>query len=279
MANYMNRFFLSRFLLAVITITLIFASCSPTRKIIREPLKEQGTEFLFENLKANELDYKFFSSRFSAKYSQGKRETNLSGQIRMYRDSLIWVSISPLAGIEMARVLITNDSIMFINRIESTYFVGTFDYVNKIVNSTLDFDMLQSFLTGNDFSRYENTSFKGTIDNMEYKLITTDRRKLKKYLKNNEDVNIPIQNIWLNPETFKITRILIKEATMSERKAEARYSHEMVSSQLIPTKINFEVETGSQKSSIDIEYSKIVLQDSLQFPFKIPEKYNRIEKL
>lgn len=279
MANYMNKNYYLKLHIAIIAVTLIFSSCSISRRTIKEPLKEQGTEFLFQNLKANELDYTFFSARFSAKFNQGKKENSLSGQIRMYRDSLIWISLSPLAGIEMARVLITNDSIMFINRIEGTYFVGSFDYVNKVINSTLDFDMLQSFLTGNDFSRYENTSFKGTIDNMEYKLVTTDRRKLKKYLKNNEDVNIPIQNIWLNPETFKITRILIKEATMSERKAEARYEHETVASQLVPSTIHFEVETNTQKSTIDIQYSKIMLQDSLQFPFKIPEKYNRIDKL
>lgn len=275
----MNKHFYLKLHIAIIAVALIFSSCSTSRRIIKEPLKEQGTEFLFQNLKANELDYTFFSARFNAKFNQGKKENSLSGQIRMYRDSLIWISLSPLAGIEMARVLITNDSIMFINRIESTYFVGSFDYVNKVINSTLDFDMLQSFLTGNDFSRYENTSFKGTIDNMEYKLVTTDRRKLKKYLKNNEDVNIPIQNIWLNPETFKITRILIKEVTMSERKAEARYEHETVGTQLVPSTIHFEVETNTQKSTIDIQYSKIMLQDSLQFPFKIPEKYNRIDKL
>jgi len=278
MVNYMNRSSALLFLTIVLMVAAVFSSCSTTRKTIREPLKEQGTEYLFNSLKDNELNYNYFSAHFDATFNQNKKSTPISGQIRIQHDSLIWISVSPMMGIEMVRFLVTNDSIKYINRIDNTYFIGPFSYFNHLINSTLDFDMLQSFLTGNDFSRYENTSFKGSIDNAEYKLVTTNRRKLKKYIRNNEEVNIPIQHIWLNPETFKITRILVREISPSNRTAEAKYSHENISGQLIPTDIIFDVETDQEKTSINIEYSKVVLSDILQFPFKIPEKYTRINK-
>lgn len=276
MANYMNkRVSLTLIILAVFLIN----ACSPTRKIIREPLKEQGTDFLVNNLKANKLNYEYFSAKFNATFKQDKKETAITGTLRIKRDSAIWVSVSPLMGIEMIRLLITNDSIWYINRIDNTFFTGAFDYIDLLKNSTLDFDMLQSFLTGNDFERYESTSFKGGIDNQEYTLVTTNRRKLKKYVKNNQDINIPIQHIWLNPETFKITRILVREAAQNGRKAEARYSHQNIEGQHVPFKIDFEAETGKEKAEVNIEYSKINLSQPLQFPFRIPEKYSRIEKL
>ncbi|HLO90753.1 MAG TPA: DUF4292 domain-containing protein [Lentimicrobium sp.] len=266
--------------LLLIVITLVIATaCSTARKLIKEPLKEQGTDFLVNNLKKNELNYEYFSAKFSAKYKQDKKETAIAGQLRIRRDSAIWISVSPIMGIEMIRLLITNDSIWYVNRIDNTYFTGAFDYIDLLKNSTLDFDMLQSFLTGNDFTRYESTSFKGGVDNSEYTLQTTERRKLKKYLKSNQDVNIPIQHLWLNPETFKITRILIREIAQNGKKAEARYTHQNINGQLVPVIVNFEAETGKEKATVHVEYSKINLSQPLQFPFRIPEKYSRIEKL
>lgn len=275
----MNNMKVLRLLGALLAIIWLTTSCSPTRKIIREPLKEHGTDFLFNNLKANELNYTYFSARFNSSFKQDKSETTLSGQLRIQRDSAIWISVSPLMGIEMIRILITNDSIYYVNRIDNTYFEGSFDHINKMINSTFDFDMLQSFLTGNDFSRYENTSFRGSIDNREYKLATTNRRRLKKFVNDTREVNIPIQHIWLNPESFKISRIMVKEVTSSERKAEARYTHNLIDAQLVPSSIIFDVETDAKKTSIEIVYSKVNLKDRVQFPFKIPEKYQKVDKL
>ena len=282
MENYMNRltrFASIYFLLAGITV-LIAGSCSSTKRMIKEPLKEQGAEYLFENLKQNELKYNYFSARFSAGFRQNKNSNSFSGQIRIQKDSLIWISISPALGIEMARVLISNDSVKYMNRIENTYFVSDFNYINSLINSTLDFDMLQAFLTGNDFSFYENSSFKASIDNREYKLVTTERRKLKKYLRHNQHISIPLQNIWLNPDNFKITRVLIKEVNQNGRKLEGRYKYQTANGQLVPSHLNFQLETAENKNAIEIEvdYTKVNTGETLQFPFRIPEKYNRVNK-
>ena len=262
-------------LLLIITV-IITSACSTSKRTIKAPLKEQGAEYLFENLKSHELKYDYLSARFSATFSQNKKNTSFSGQIRIHRDSAIWISISPIMGIEMVRVMITNDSIKYVNRIDKSYFTNNFDYINSLINSTLDYDMLQSFLTGNDFSFYENSSFRAGIENQEYKLITTNRRKLKKYVRHNEEVSIPLQNIWLNPETFKISRVLIRELTPNGRKLEGAYEYSMNEGQLMPSTVHFALETIDNKNTIEVTYSKISLADDLSFPFSIPGKYKRV---
>ncbi len=266
------------FYILILLLTFNF-SCSSIRKTIKEPLKEQGTDFLIDNLKANELDYENLSAKFSATFKQNRKETQLTGQIRILRDSVIWVSVSPFLGIEMVRLFITNDSVFYLNRMESIYFKGGFDNINILVNSSIDYDMLQSFLTGNDFSEYDNTSFKGGIDNKEYTLTTTNRRKIRKSNRQNADANIPLQHIWLDPETFKINRIMIKELSGQNRKAEAVYQYEKMGDKTVPVNINFEVETKDNNAVIDINYSKITIGEQLQFPFNIPDKYTRINNL
>ncbi|GAB1404577.1 hypothetical protein MASR1M74_17560 [Lentimicrobium sp.] len=263
-------------ILLMMMLIMVSISCSVSKRTIRKPLKEEGAAFIFESLKKNELKYHNLSARFSASFYQNKSRTTFSGQLRIQKDSLIWVSISPAFGIEMIRILITNDSIFYMNRLDKTYFTGDFNYINTKINSTLDFDMLQSFLTGNDFSFYENSTFRAGIDNHEYTLTTTGRRKLKKYVRNNNEISIPLQNLWLNPETFKITRVLIRELTPNGRKVEGSYTYEKQNNQLVPMTVSFNLETLDNKNSIEVEYTRFEIPDNLNFPFRIPDKYSRI---
>ena len=161
--------------------------CNPQKKIIREPLKDKGADFLFEKLKKNEFGFKWLNIKFSAEVTYNKKSNSFSGIARIRKDSAIWLAIYPALGIEAARVLITNDSVKMLNRIEQTYFCGDFKYINNILQTDLDFDIIQSLLIGNDFSTYENNVFKASVDGKQYLLSTIGRRKLRKHLKSTTD--------------------------------------------------------------------------------------------
>jgi len=261
---------------------IIISSCTANRKAIREPLKERGEEFLIDALKEHELDFHQFSAKFSVTYRIEKEKTSVTGNLRIEHDKIIWISVTPALGLEAVRFMLSPDSIKYINRLKSTYLVHDFRYINKLLNKTLDFDMAQAFLLGNDFSLYESSKFKASTDNQEYKLSTVDRRKIRRFARRNEeDISIPIQSIWLNPDNFKITKVLLKEAERDSRKFLATYSEfKEISGQLIPAKIEFKVETDKQKIQIQIQLSKIQLNlDEQTYPFRIPENYSKITDL
>jgi hypothetical protein len=260
-------------------LVLLVSSCSSTKKAIREPLKEEGADYLINKLKNSELKFNTLSAKFSATYYRDRKKTNISGQLRIKRDSIIWISITPMLGIEMARFELTPDSIKYLNRINSTFMLKDFKYINQLLNKTLDFDMAQAFLTGNDFSLYENNTFKATIDNKEYKLSTSNRRKLKRFVRRSEEqISIPLQSIWLDPEQFKITKVLLKEAERDSRKFSAEYSSfEETNGQRMPISLDYRIETDKNKVRIKIEYSKIQLDNDLSFPFSVPASYTEIE--
>jgi len=266
------------YLMVTISLLLSFYSCKTTRSVIKEPIRHEGAEYLFEQLKKNEMKFDWLSVKFSATYIEDKKKISFRGQMRIKRDSIIWVSISPALGIEMARLIITNDSIKFIDRIGSSYLVADFDYINRFINGTLDFDMLQAFLIGNDFTFFENGKFKASIDAMEYRLLTVGRGKLKKYIKSNQEgLKIPIQNIWLNSENFKITKVMIKEVKQEGRKLQAFYSDfNNIDGQLFPHHLDFQI-TSESKIDIGIDYSKIIVNKPLKFPFKVPDKFSRVQ--
>ena len=274
----MNKFNIKLFLGGSIIFTLILFSCKTTRTIYKEPIKEYGADYLFEQLKSNELKFNFFSAKFFIDYINDMNKVSFRGQIRIKKDSLIWISFSPALGIEVARLMITNDSVKFINRINDTYFIGDYDFVNDFLETNIDFDIIQSFITGNDFTYYENGKFRASIDSKEYRLSTAARSKLKKYVKKSEEnPKVFIQTIWLNPENFKITQLHIKEIKKENIKLEAIYDDFIfIDQQLFPSNINFHV-LAENNIKVAVDYSKIIINKPLRFPFKIPRKFTQIQ--
>lgn len=265
--------------LFILLIGLIFlSSCKSTRSVIKEPIKEYGADYLFDKLKENELKFEWFSAKFNLDLIIDKKKNSFRGQLRMRKDSAIWVSFSPALGIEMARLLITEDSVKFINRINKTYFAGDYRVVNNFLGTNVDYDILQSIILGNDLTYYENGKFRATYDSKEYHLVTAGRSKLKKYIRNEEDASrIYIQNIYLNPETFKITNMKVKEIEGENRKLDATYSNfQNLGEQLFPHTILFDI-SADNPILVDLSYSKIELDKKQGFPFRISSKYDPVK--
>lgn len=275
LAHIRSSHFRGFIILALFTLTL--ASCKTRRHIYKEPIKEEGPDYLFQQLSGNELKFETFTAKFSIDYIHDKKKTEFKGQIRILKDSVIWVSFSPALGIEMARLMITNDSVKFMNRVDKTYFVGDYDFVNAFLETNIDFDILQSFIIGNDFQFYDKTKFKASIDGMEYRLSTLERSKLKKYVREKETYpKVYIQTIWLNPVSFKITRIMIKEIKKENKKLDVYYSDfNQMEEQIFPQKLKFNL-SAEDNFEVFVDYSRISLNENLNFPFRIPDKYQRI---
>ncbi|MFZ4521755.1 MAG: DUF4292 domain-containing protein [Bacteroidales bacterium] len=270
------RYFQSLQLFKLLLLAPLFfiVSCSPARKVMKAPIKEEGAAFLFAKLKEKELKYDWFSAKFSADYSNKGKKNSFSGQIRIRKDSLIWISLTPMLGIEAVRLMISQDSVKMINRLNDTYFVGDYEIVNHFLNTNIDFDLLQAFLLGNDLQFYEDGKFKAAIDRGEYKLSTGDRGKLKKFVRNSqENLKVFIQNIWLDPVNFKITHADVKEIRRDNIKLESFYEgFEPVEDQLFPRKMNYTI-WADNTIKIKADFSKLTINVPLQFPFKIPASF------
>lgn len=261
----------------LLMVASVLFSCRSQRSVYKAPIKMEGAEYLLTQLESHELKYETFSSKVSIHYLVGNKKTSFKGSIRIKRDSLIWLSIAPVMGIELARVLITPDSIKVIDRAHKTYIQEDYEYVNNYLNNALDFDMLQAFLVGNDFSFFEESTWRTNIDGGLYKLATAKRQKLKKYVRSHEAVEIPIQNTWLDPKTFKIRRVDIKEIADNDRgrKLSAKYADFfIVDSQMFPLHVEFNLRAETNVN-IFMDYSRVVLNQYLKYPFHISSKYTR----
>jgi hypothetical protein len=273
----MNKLIKGLFLLALFA--ALFSSCKSTRPVIKAPLKEEGPEYLYTKLKESELKFDWLSLKFDASYTEKRKDTDFKGQIRIRKDSIIWLSITPAMGIEMIRMVITNDSVKYINRFEKNYFAGDYKLVSDFLQIHVDFDILQAIILGNDFQFYENNSFRAAIDDLEYRLSTQGRRKIKKEAEDAGTASvILVQNIWLNADSYKITRVDLKEFMKDNRKLEARYEEFIpLENQVYPSVLRYNI-LAEDLLKIRINYNKVTLNEPMAFPFSVPENYEKINR-
>lgn len=271
----MKRF---RFIGWTAVLLVFLTSCSTQKKTYKAPLKEEGTEYLLSKMLENESHFETFSAKGLAKVTSDGKTNDLKINIRIKKDSAIWVSISAGIGLEAARVLLCRDSVIFLNRLEKTYFVGNYNYISTLINAQVDFDIIQALLTGNDFKWYDYHELKARATNNQYQLESTHRRKLKKYMRSSDVVaQVIYQSMWLNPNTFKIERIKIKEIENENKKINAEYSKfKLIEDQTIPTQYDIVI-SAQDDIIIDAGLLKITLNEAVKFPFKIPSKYTEIK--
>ena len=274
----MNRLLKLIFIFALPVILLGITSCKSTRATLKKPLKEYGFNYLYSKMLENQMNFAYLNAKFSISYREDKKETNLKGQLRMKNDSIVWISFSPALGIEAARIALTNDSIKFINRLNKKYFKGKYSLLDSLLNTTIDYSILQAMIIGNDITQYDVSKYRASIDGGLYRITIQERRKIKKYLRGEDiDSRVLVQNIWLDPDNFRIRKLDLKELNDGDNKRlEVIYEDYMqVGDQLFPDRLKITVQ--SQKTIIiDVNFIKVVVDEPLSFPFKIPRKYKNM---
>jgi hypothetical protein len=258
-----------------------FSSCKNQKKITLNNgkciLDFKNARTLTTNLKANEINFTWLKAKLSAEALIDSSSNSFTVNLRIKKDSVIWMSISKL-GIEGARVLITKDSVKFFTTFpKNQYFKGDYAYISKLLNTELDFEMLQSLLVGNSVTFYdEDEKIKPGIDDCSYTLGTVRKFKMRR-VERGKELKEPAQSIYLVPENFKIARILFYEFN-PDRSFDAHFGDFIKiesDGQLFPQKMNYTIK-AQKNVTIDLNYSKVTLNEEQTFPFRIPENYEQI---
>jgi hypothetical protein len=222
------------------------------------------------------LSFDYLSAKASLKYDNGKSSTNLKAQLRIKKDSIIWISFSPAMGIEVARIMLTCDSVKFINRMNKTYFKDEYSFLDSLINSSVNYLILQSMILGSDVPYYEIYNYKIKDADNYYLLVMEKKRKQKKGVKNNNTKpDILVEKIWLDPDTYRIHKLEMHELDEKDKKLTVYYDdYRQVNGQWFPFKLKIKIR--SEKSlNIEVNYSRVQFEDQLSFPFKISSKYKK----
>ncbi len=255
-------------------VMMLLSACGPLRDVVTPvPDPERlSVEQTLTSMRNGETAFDFFATRFSGTASLDGQMMSVSGAIRIRKDSAIYISIAPLLGIELARLLITPDTVRMINRLENTYYIGDMGVLNNLLNTHLDFYMLQALLTGNDFGHFSTDDFRLAQDRDMLLLQSRNRRPLSAA---HSHISFQ-QNLWLNDESFRVMENLLFEP-LSNRSLRAKYQNTWeVDGQTVPRDVTLVFTEPGSRADLNIRYSRTTIDQPQPLSFSIPEGYTRI---
>ncbi len=258
-----------------IAVILSFTSCSSSKRVsAKRNLKKYGFEYLKLKMDENKLSFNNLSAKLSLTYNNNKSTTRLKGQLRMREDSILWISFSPAMGIEAARLILTRDSIKFINRLNKTYFLGEYQMLDTLISTTIDYIIIQSMILANELPYYKLDNYNVKADDNMYLLTMVKKRKVKRKIKRgNSPTNVIIEKVWLDPVNFRMRRVEMNEIGNEKKKLIVQYDdYRQVEGKMFPFKIKISVFSDNDLV-IDVDYSKVHFGETMRFPFRIPSKY------
>ncbi|GAB3541420.1 DUF4292 domain-containing protein [Spirosoma fluminis] len=222
-----------------------------------------------EEARANvaEIDFQYLTAKSKISFKGPEQDIdNANINIRVRKDSLIWLSVSKL-GIEAVRGLITRDSIVIIDKIHKEYSVYDFPTLSRQFNFNMNFELLQALIVGNlPLPKRPAQKIKNERD---YLLLRQSEGK------------VLVEN-YIGEQDRKLKKLMVTE---QPTKNTLRLDYEDFTSLnnfLFPytslVTLDYKSKTDGQfyQTLLRIKHSKVELVDkSPGFPFTIPSTYQR----
>ncbi len=236
---------------------------------------EQKVEFqttatmrLVDSLRRENPMPKYTTYHFKGKIRKQKNKYPVNGVIAVKRDSLIWLSIRPGLGIEVARVYLFTENIYILDRVNSKFMETSYNQLSRRMKININYKMLQSLFLAKLF----------TIDNYKepkaYRYshaLEGDTIKLFRPLKDNK----------------KHLQIIAKNARLLMNNIQDSVGQNIISMDFkyspkdsinFPNKIKFQI-ANNQNINLDLKVFKYSEKKRIIPKFDIPTYYRQTENI
>lgn len=209
-------------------------------------------------IKGHQITFNTFSGRASAKLDVNGSGNDVTMNIRMARDKKIWVSITAILGIEVARALITPDSIKIINKLQGVYLKKPFSYIYKYASRQVNYKTIESLLVGNAMPELltENSTVNTDMGNVALSGTLQDL----------------IYNLTLGTN-LRVTKFNLSNTGQQQALLVTNSNFIQADNKLIPSQIDILSTLRDKKIQANLHYNKVDFDLELDFPFNIPERY------
>ena len=265
----------------ILIIILGVSSCALKKEYVIGDSKRVTAKKIVKIINENEDDIKTFQARARIDYFRKNKVKTNTATIRILSWEKIWIS-APLGAI---RLLITNDSIKYYNKLERNYIKTSFSYIENIIGLNITYEMLEKLLFGQPVLALSSKDFakKLNMENSKYE------DKLRSYIfkKLIDYEETQLQGLfYINPYNFKLnsqkffdyndktTTSINADSNDSQKTFSINYkAYNSINKHIYPRKILF---LDWNNKSINIDMKSVIIDKKLNIPFRIPKGYSQV---
>jgi len=274
-------------------VSVLMFSCRTAKQVVTEKDIPLMTEHkLLKQIESNRLnDSTLFAKRIDVSFTDGENSDNFKASLKISRDSFMQISLTAPLGIEVARILLTQDSIKFVDVYHKKYFLADYDYFNQRYDVSLTYDFLQNIFTNtfSDFTLLDESNlrtkrYKLDRTEMGYKLWTVDKKnagkKLKKFYKQSgseRDEIILLQEILIDPTYFRPLSMSLKDLNEGVGISVRYENFVRFGEELFPEKMRFTLFSKKSNMDLNLKFQRMEFNVPVEPNFRILSKYKRME--
>lgn len=214
-----------------------------------------------EALLNNTISFSTFKGKAKMNYSGGGMSQDFTANIRMAKDSIIWIHVTAGMGlVNVARILITPDSFSLLNYLDKTGMKLHISEANQLLPAQVDFKTLQSFIIGEvlqtPYQRVAATQDMGDTWVMDIQGLNTNQ--VVNYSKADSTIN-NLQVLSTNGGFAGVIQF-------------ANYT--IVSSRKFALNRDININSNNELHHLDMIFNNATFDEVLDFPFAIPDSYS-----
>jgi hypothetical protein len=200
---------------------LTATGCLTGRRAATATLPVREASVLLNDLDARRADWNTLGLRLESTASAMGKAGTFTLNVRMARDSVIWMSISPALGVEAARILLTPDSVQVMSKLPGSRFVfqGNYNQLEDAVQAPVSFDLMQDLLLGQPLMMNpEREEYVSKVDGDRYVLMSKYDRNVRKLVGTDDKELSPDDSLSIVANDKKAERLLEKAEKKAEKK-------------------------------------------------------------
>jgi hypothetical protein len=260
------------FIICLLILAVFFAPACKVRKHLIEKKDSISLNDLYTNISASSPGFKTIEIRFNVKYETPNQTLSLKGSLRIIKDSLIWATLSPGLGIEGARFLCTPDSLFILDRINKNLTRGSYSFFNAEHKIDVDFSSIQSILTNQFFIYpYDDERMEFTEN---YKVIS-DSINFQLYSKSGKGIE---NLLHIDKNSYRLIKYMINDIPNARNLTGNYQLNKLPEGILFPKTLTINSVAAGKFFNLKMEYTKVIIDSELNFPFTIPSNYKVIDK-
>ncbi len=285
---------------ALISLVLLSTACKSGRPItlINREVPARSSEKIIERMvQQDTLRARYYTAKASVDLVLPDGNKSFKAHVKSVRDSAVWVSVVPALGIEVARVVLTPDSLKMLDKLHDQFFVGDTTSAKKKFGMQPSLSLLQQALLGKAIGLDPQEKYRTDREDGQYVLTSKEKRRfvraaedmspgdtlardrdmgerrMERTLRRAEEREAIVYRYWVEPDSYRVSRVQVVDL-VHDQTADVRYEERGgVEQGFLPTRISITLSEPGRVASGRLEITRIDFEGPLQLNFKIPEKY------
>lgn len=241
-------------------LSLLFVNCTKKLPTATTDYSDAQLNTIVAALDEQQLQFKTLETKANIDFKDDKNSMSFKATIRMQKDEQIWIS-GGLFGFEGVRAVITQDSVKVINRLQREYAIEPIEKLEEIAKLPINFNDFQQLLLG-EILKWQPENSQVEELNGEFRIQSTTAQMINSILLSTANLDLKYQSL----EDQVNNQILqIKLSDYDVLGNGTRFSKNRII-QVV----------GDETIDIELNFQSIDLNEDLNFPFSINDKYERI---